>query len=196
VLGKISAPTLVIVGDRDASTPWTEHGKLLATGIHSAQTIHLPTAHLSNLEQPRSFTAAVLSFLESATGEEEPNPLEIGLRVRREVLGDEHVERSIAQATELTHDFQSLITRYAWGSVWARPGLDHCTRRLITLATTAALGRWEEFRLHLRAGIAHGMEPCDVKELLLQVAVYAGVPAANTGFHVAQEVMQQGGVIR
>jgi 4-carboxymuconolactone decarboxylase len=111
--------------------------------------------------------------------------------VRREVLGNEHVERSVAQATDLTHAFQSFITRYAWGSVWARPGLDRRTRRCITLAATAALGRWEEFRLHLRAGLAHELEACDVKEILLQVAVYAGIPAANTGFHIAQEELEK-----
>lgn len=187
LLGKIAAPTLVIVGDRDASTPWADHGKFLARDIPHAQPIHLPTAHLSNLEQPRSFTAAVLEFLQTALEDEESDPLERGLRVRREVLGDDHVERSIAQATDLTHDFQSFITRYAWGHIWARPGLDRRARRLVTLATMAALGRWEEFRLHLRAGVQHGLELCDIKEVLLQVAVYAGVPAANTGFHIASE---------
>lgn len=191
-LSKISAPTLVIAGDRDASTPWAEHGKILAREIPNAQAIHLPTAHLSNLERPRSFTASALTFLETGR-DETPDPLETGLRVRREVLGDQHVERSIAQATDLTHDFQSLLTRYAWGSVWARPGLDRRTRRLLTLGIMAALGRWEEFRLHLRAGLEHGLEPCDVRELLLQAAIYAGVPAANTGFHIAQEEMKKSG---
>jgi 3-oxoadipate enol-lactonase/4-carboxymuconolactone decarboxylase len=190
LLGKILAPTLVIVGERDASTPWAEHGKILAREVPNAQAIHLPTAHLSNLERPRSFTAALLEFLQTSL-DDEVDPIEPGLRVRREVLGDEHVERSIANATDLTHDFQSLITRFAWGSVWARPGLDRRTRRLVTLATMAALGRWEEFRLHLRAGVAHGLEPSDIKELLLQVAVYAGLPAANTGFHIASEELQK-----
>ncbi|MGF2075444.1 carboxymuconolactone decarboxylase family protein, partial [Enterococcus casseliflavus] len=80
-----------------------------------------------------------------------------------------------------------LITRYVWGEIWTRPGLDHMTRRLLVLTTTASLGRWEEFRLHLTAGLAHDLEWCDVEEVLLQVAVYAGVPAANTAFHIAQE---------
>lgn len=190
LLDKISIPTLVIVGDRDASTPWAEHGKFLATGIANAQTVHLPTAHLSNLERPRAFTAALLEFLEEPR-EDRADPLEIGLRVRRETLGSEHVERSIANATDLTHDFQSLITRYAWGAVWSRPGLDRRTRRLLTLSVLAAMGRWEEFRLHLRAGLSHGLESCDVKEALLQVAVYAGVPAANTGFQIASEYLKE-----
>jgi alkylhydroperoxidase/carboxymuconolactone decarboxylase family protein YurZ len=93
----------------------------------------------------------------------------------------------MASSTEFTREFQELITRFAWGTIWARPGLDHRMRRMLTIATTAALGRWEEFRLHVRAGLAAELEPCDLKEVLLQVAVYAGVPAANTGFHIASE---------
>ena len=113
------------------------------------------------------------------------------MRVRRAVLGEEHVDRSLKNATDFTRDFQELITRFAWGAVWTRPGLDHRTRRLLVLAMTAALGRWEEFRLHLRAALAHGLETCDVKETLLQVAVYAGVPAANTAFQIAKEEMER-----
>jgi len=190
LLGKISASTLIISGDQDASTPWEGHGKLLARDIPNSQAIHLPTAHLSNLERPRSFTAALLDFLQSLA-DAPLDPLETGLRVRREVLGPEHVERSISGATDLTHDFQALITRYAWGTVWSRPGLDRRTRRLLVLAILSAMGRWEEFRLHLRAAVMHGMEPCDLKETLLQVAVYAGLPAANTGFHIASEELDK-----
>jgi 3-oxoadipate enol-lactonase/4-carboxymuconolactone decarboxylase len=149
----------------------------------------LDTAHLSNLEQPRSFTAALLDFL--LPGASSQDFFQAGLKVRRQVLGAEHVERSLANATDFTRDFQELITRYAWGSVWTRPGLDHRTRRLLVLAVTAALGRWEEFRLHLRAALVHGLEACDVKETLLQVAVYAGVPAANTAFQIAKEEMER-----
>jgi len=97
------------------------------------------------------------------------------------------VDRATASATELTRDFQELITRYAWGEIWTRPGLDLRTRRLLVLAMTASLGRWEEFRLHVRTGLAAELEPADIKEVLLQVAVYAGVPAANSGFHIASE---------
>ena len=101
------------------------------------------------------------------------------------------MDHAIGATTDLTRDFQELITRYAWGTVWARPGLDQRTRRLLTLAITAALGRWEEFSLHLRAGFAHELEPCDVKEVLLHTAIYAGVPAANTGFHIASEEIKK-----
>jgi 4-carboxymuconolactone decarboxylase len=107
------------------------------------------------------------------------------------MLGDAHVDHAIAAATDFSHDFQQLITRYAWGSIWTRPGLDHRTRRLLVLAMMVALGRWEEFKLHLRAGLALELEPCDLKEVLLQAAVYAGVPAANTGFHLASEEMEK-----
>jgi 4-carboxymuconolactone decarboxylase len=129
-----------------------------------------------------------LEFLQPpATGD----PLEAGLAVRRAVLGDAHVDASIARATDFNRDFQSLITRFAWGSVWTRPGLSRRTRSLVALAIMASLGRWEEFRLHVRAGLAHDLEPCDLKEVLLQTAVYAGVPAANTGFKLAREEMEK-----
>ncbi|MGZ4859529.1 MAG: bifunctional 3-oxoadipate enol-lactonase/4-carboxymuconolactone decarboxylase PcaDC [Candidatus Angelobacter sp.] len=184
-LSKISVPTLMIGSDKDPSTPWEAHGAILARDIPGAKAVRLQTAHLSNLEQPRAFTAAVLDFLLAETAD--IDSLEAGMKVRRQVLGDEHVDRSLKNATDFTRDFQELITRYAWGAVWTRPGLDHRTRRLLVLAVTAALGRWEEFRLHLRAGLALDLEVCDVKETLLQVAVYAGVPAANTAFQIAKE---------
>lgn len=188
-LSRISIPTLVIGSDRDPSTPWEGNGSVLAKEIPGAQAIRLNTAHLSNLEQPRSFTTALLDFL--LPKQNHQDPFQKGMKVRRQVLGAEHVDRSMANATDLTRDFQELITRYAWGSVWTRPGLDHRTRRLLVLAVTAALGRWEEFRLHLRAGLERGLESCDVKETLLQVAVYAGVPAANTAFQIAKEELER-----
>jgi alkylhydroperoxidase/carboxymuconolactone decarboxylase family protein YurZ len=101
------------------------------------------------------------------------------------------VDRSLAGVTELTRDFQNLITRYAWGTIWSRPGLNRRTRRLLTLAISASLGRWEEFGLHVRTGLTTELELCDLKEVLLQTAIYAGVPAANTGFHVASEEIEK-----
>jgi 3-oxoadipate enol-lactonase/4-carboxymuconolactone decarboxylase len=197
VLGKIRVPTLVIGSDADPSTPWAEAGSVLARDIPGAKSVVLPGAHLSNLARPRSFTAAVLEFLIAhahAHNDAAKDPLEEGLRVRRQVLGSEHVDRSMALATDLTRDFQLLISRYAWGAVWNRPGLDHRTRRLLVMAITAAMSRWEEFRLHLRAALRHGMEPCDIRETLLQAAIYAGVPAANTGLHIATEEIEKLGV--
>jgi 3-oxoadipate enol-lactonase / 4-carboxymuconolactone decarboxylase len=189
-LGKIRTPTLVIAGDRDVSTPWEGHGQVLASNIPGAQAVRLAAAHLANLERPRSFTAALLDFLLPKT-DSQVDPLEEGFAVRRAVLGDAHVDKSIAGATELTRDFQNLITRYAWGTVWSRPGLNRRTRRLLTLAIAASLGRWEEFGLHLRSGLRHELELCDLKETLLQTAIYAGVPVANTGFKIASEEIEK-----
>jgi 4-carboxymuconolactone decarboxylase len=109
--------------------------------------------------------------------------LAAGLAVRRAVLGTSHVDRAQAGATELTREFQDLITRYAWGEIWTRPGLDHRTRRVLVLGTLVALGRWEEFRLHARAAVTEGaLSQDELKEIVLQQAVYCGVPAANTAF--------------
>ena len=109
-----------------------------------------------------------------------------GTRVRREVLGDAHVDRAIARTTELDADFQRFITEYAWGSVWARPDLDRRTRSLVTIAILAALGRRDELALHLRASRNTGAAPREIAEALLHVAVYAGVPAANAAFALAK----------
>jgi 3-oxoadipate enol-lactonase / 4-carboxymuconolactone decarboxylase len=182
IVQKIKASTLVIVGDRDVSTPWAGHGEVLAREIQGAAVVHLRAAHLSNLESPHSFTTALLEFLRPPG-----DALNAGFEVRRAVLGDPHVDKAIAATTDLTREFQELITRYAWGTIWTRPGLDPRTRRLLVLAITAAMGRWEEFTLHVRAGLEHELELCDLKEVLLQTAIYAGVPAANTGFHITSE---------
>ena len=105
------------------------------------------------------------------------------MSVRRRVLGDTHVDRAVAATTTLTAEFQDLLTRYAWGEIWTRPGLDERSRRLLAIGTMVALGRWEELRLHVRAGLDHGgLTEADVKEVLLQQAVYCGVPAANHAF--------------
>lgn len=187
LLPTILTPTLIIVGDRDVSTPWQGHGEILAQGIAGAQVVRLPTAHLSNLEAPRSFTAALCRFLL-------PQPsdtLAAGYEKRRSILGDAYVDRARAATTDFTRGFQELITRYAWGTVWQRPGLDDRTRRLLALTAVGALGRWDEFRMHVRSARAAGMEACDLEEMLLQLALYAGVPAANSGFHVAGEAMAE-----
>jgi len=112
-----------------------------------------------------------------------------GMRVRREVLGDEHVDRAIAGTTEFTAAFQDLITRYAWGEIWTRPGLGRRERSMITLAMLAALGRDEELAMHVRAALRNGLSAADIAEVLLQVAVYAGVPAANRAFAIAGETI-------
>jgi 4-carboxymuconolactone decarboxylase len=114
-----------------------------------------------------------------------------GMRVRREVLGDAHVDRAAAGATDFTREFQELITRYAWGEIWTRPGLDRRTRSCITLTALVANGRLEELALHVRAARRNGLRDDEIKEVLLQCAVYCGVPAANAAFAVAQRVLEE-----
>jgi 4-carboxymuconolactone decarboxylase len=114
-----------------------------------------------------------------------------GMAVRREVLGDDHVDAATARADAFTADFQSLITRYAWGEIWTRPGLDRRTRSCVTLALLAALRCEEELAMHVRAALRNGVHPDEIKEVLLQVAIYAGVPAANTAFKVAQQTLAE-----
>jgi 4-carboxymuconolactone decarboxylase len=113
------------------------------------------------------------------------------LRVRREVLGDEHVDRAIERTTDLTRDFQDLITRYAWGDVWSRPGLDRRTRSCMTIIALVALGREHELALHLRAAIRNGLTREEISEVLIHSAVYCGVPAANSAFAVAQRILDE-----
>jgi 4-carboxymuconolactone decarboxylase len=114
-----------------------------------------------------------------------------GMEVRRQVLGHPHVDRASAQTIPLTGEFQDLITRYAWGEIWTRPGLDIRTRRILVLGTLIALGRFEEFRMHARAALNEGgFTEEDLKEIVLQQAIYCGVPAANTAFEVLRDVLK------
>jgi 4-carboxymuconolactone decarboxylase len=115
---------------------------------------------------------------------------EQGLAVRREVLGNEHVDRAVANTTAFTAPFQDLITRYAWGEIWSRPGLSRAERSMITLTALAVLRQDEELAMHVRAALANGLSPSQIQEVLLQVAVYAGVPAANRAFAIAAEVLE------
>jgi 4-carboxymuconolactone decarboxylase len=115
-----------------------------------------------------------------------------GMKTRRKVLGDEWVDRAEKNKTKFNEDFQSLITRYAWDEIWNRPGIDHPTRRMLVIAMMVALGRWEEFRLHVQAALkSKDLSEDDLKEVLLQAAIYCGVPAANTAFKEAREVIAE-----
>ena len=114
-----------------------------------------------------------------------------GMTVRRGVLGDVHVDRSLTKRSAFNEEFQDLITRYAWGEIWTRPGLPRHTRSLLTLGLMVALNRGDEFRLHVRAAFNNGVTRDEIKEVLLQTAIYCGVPAANTAFHLAEEVFAQ-----
>ena len=116
---------------------------------------------------------------------------ERGMKVRREVLGDAHVDEAVARTTGFTADFQDLITRYAWGEIWTRPGLDRRTRSAIALTALIAAGRMDELPMHVRAALRNGLSEDEIKEVLLQTAVYCGVPAANTAFAVAARVLDE-----
>ena len=118
---------------------------------------------------------------------------ERGMKVRREVLGDEHVDAATARTTDFTADFQDLITRYAWGEIWARPGLDRRTRSCMTLIALVALNRMDELAMHVRSARRNGLTPDEIKEVLLHSAIYCGVPAAHTAFAVAKQVLDDEG---
>jgi 4-carboxymuconolactone decarboxylase len=115
---------------------------------------------------------------------------EQGMKVRREVLGDEHVDEAVERASDFTADFQDLITRYAWGEIWDRPGLDRRTRSAITITALVARGQFDELAMHLRAAVRNGLTRDEIKEVLLQTAIYCGVPAANSAFAVAERVLR------
>ena len=116
---------------------------------------------------------------------------EKGMKVRRAVLGDAHVDRSLTKVDDFNGEFQDLITRYAWGEIWTRPGLPRHTRSVLTLGLMIALNRGDEFKLHVRAAFNNGVTRDEIKEVILQCAIYAGVPAANSAFHLAEEVFAQ-----
>lgn len=195
-LAAIRAPGLVVHGLRDVSTPYEGHGERIVAAMPGAGVAALDTGHLPCLEAPAALAALVVAFHRSMTGADAREGAaatlyESGLRTRRAVLGDAWVDASLAARSEFNADFQAFITRFAWDGVWNRPGLDHRTRRLLAIAMTASLGRWEEFRLHVRSGLeAHGFTVEELREALIQVAVYAGVPAANTAFAEAGDLVE------
>jgi 3-oxoadipate enol-lactonase/4-carboxymuconolactone decarboxylase len=191
----IDAPTLVIGGRKDVSTPFEGHGDKIAAAIPGAHIAMLDAAHLPCLEAPTAFAGAVRDFVAEALGGTAARDagevlFQAGLKNRRKVLGDAWVDKSLAKRTDFTADYQAMITRYAWNEIWGRPGLDHRTRRLLVVAICASLARWEEFRLHVRAGLEQGgFTQHELKEVLMQTAIYAGVPAANTAFTEASEII-------
>jgi 3-oxoadipate enol-lactonase/4-carboxymuconolactone decarboxylase len=118
-----------------------------------------------------------------------------GMQLRRAVLGDEHVDRAVEGTTKFTEDFQDLITRYAWGEIWTRPGLDRRMRSAMTITALVARGHLDELALHVRAALRNGLSPDEIAEVLLHSAIYCGVPAANSAFKVAQQVLKEEGVL-
>lgn len=135
--------------------------------------------------RPSSETPANASFVPAA------DPYDAGMAVRREVLSDAHVDRAEARKDEFTSDFQAMITRYAWGTIWTRPGLPRTTRSAITLTAMIASGYWEELEMHVRAALRNGMTPEEIKEVFLQCAIYCSVPAANVAFSIGQRVLRE-----
>ncbi|GAB2890085.1 bifunctional 3-oxoadipate enol-lactonase/4-carboxymuconolactone decarboxylase PcaDC [Streptomyces mayteni] len=189
-LSSVTAPTLVIAGRDDPATP-PAHARELADGIPGASLTELAgAAHLAHLERPAAVLAALLDHLGAA---DDAGRHAAGLAVRRAVLGDAHVDRALARATPLTAPFQDLITRYAWGEIWTRPGLSRHTRSCVTLTALVAGGHLEELALHVRAALRNGLTPEEIGEVLLQSAIYCGVPAANAAFAVADRVLRDVG---
>jgi 3-oxoadipate enol-lactonase / 4-carboxymuconolactone decarboxylase len=172
---------LTIAGDDDPVTPPAKLEAIRAE-IPGARDAVIPgTRHMTNAEQPGFFTHVLAGFLAEGAG----------LRTRREVLGDAHVDRATAGTTDFTADFQAFITRYAWGEIWTRPGLDRRMRSAITITALIAHGHDNELAMHIRAALRNGLTPDEIKEVILQSAIYLGVPAANTAFAIAKRVLEE-----
>ncbi|MCW2867198.1 MAG: 4-carboxymuconolactone decarboxylase / 3-oxoadipate enol-lactonase [Marmoricola sp.] len=197
-LGEVRAPVLAVAGETDAATPPAKLREI-ADGVRSGRFVELPgVGHLAPAEAP-----AVVARLvrEHVLGEQPPQEAPTspapsyaaGMSVRREVLGDAHVDRATAGATDLTRDFQEFITTYAWGGIWTRPGLDRRSRSMITLTALIARGHHEELAMHVRAARTNGLTVEEIKEVILQSAIYCGVPDANTAFRIAQQALAEPG---
>ncbi len=195
-LGKIDVPVLAVAGSDDGTTT-TESLREIADGVQHGRLVELDgIAHLAPAEAPAEVARLIRQHV---LGETEPEAEETahgpaydeGMAVRRAVLGDAHVDRATANATELTREFQDFITEYAWGGIWTRPGLDRRSRSLITLTALIARGHHEELAMHLRAARTNGLTNDEIKELILQSAIYCGVPDANTAFRIAQGVLAE-----
>jgi 3-oxoadipate enol-lactonase/4-carboxymuconolactone decarboxylase len=202
-LGEIRSPVLAVAGALDQVTPPADLAQL-ADGVADGRLVVLDdVAHLAPAERPqevadellRHFAPSLPAPSDSAPTDDAARPArtpyEAGLVVRREVLGDAHVDRANAAVTDFTREFQELITSYAWGTIWTRPGLDRRSRSLITLTALVARGHHEELAMHVRAARTNGLTNDEIKELLLQTAIYCGVPDANAAFRVAQQVLSE-----
>ncbi len=183
-LNKIPNTTLIIAGDRDPSTT-VDDAWYLVKQIPNATLQILPSKHLPCIESPYRFAKAMIDFL---VGEK---TIEKGMHVRRTVLGNAHVDRSLKNKNEFNADFQEFISKYAWGEIWTRPGLSKPKRSLITLAMMIALNRKAEFKMHVLAALHNGVPVEEIKEVIMQSGIYCGLPAANEAFHLAQEVFKE-----
>lgn len=184
---KLTHPTLVLVGDQDQATPVAASEAIRDAIPHSNLEIVAGAAHIPTVEKPLEITDAIARFLSPAVADF----YEGGMIVRKQVLGEAHVARATAAITPFDRPFQEFITRTAWGGVWTRPGLDRRTRSLLTIGLMAALGHHEELKLHVRASRNTGATPDDIAEVLIQVAAYAGIPAANSAVRIAKETFRE-----
>ncbi|MFD6951580.1 3-oxoadipate enol-lactonase [Nocardiopsis sp. TSRI0078] len=185
-LHRITAPTLVIAGADDPATPPAGNAELIAERVPGARLAVLEeAAHLLSWQQSTKVNTLLTQHFASADRHAS------GMRVRRAVLGDEHVDRAEARKSAFTEPFQDLITRYAWGEIWTRPGLDRRTRSCMVLTALVAHGHWAELAMHVRAALRNGLSRDEIGEVFLQAAIYCGVPAANKAFGIAQEVFAE-----
>lgn len=180
----LRVPALVMVGDQDQATPLAS-AQALQGALHGSLVVLPGAAHIPTIEVPDLVTRVIRDFLLPPV----TDTLEAGMAVRRRVLGDAHVDRATAAATDLDRDFQAFITRTAWGGVWTRPGLDLRTRSLLVITMLASLGHHEELRLHVRATRNTGATPEDILEVMMHVAAYAGIPAANSAMRIAKQAL-------
>jgi len=192
-LPEIVTSVLAVAGECDVPTP-PEFLRRIASGVMQGRFVVLSgVGHLAPAEAPQEVATLVAEHiglpLQTFTTTEDV--YEAGMTVRREVLGDEHVDRAVAATTDLTADFQHMITQYAWGTIWTRPGLDRRSRSMITLTALIARGHHEELAMHLRAARRNGLSTDEIKEVLLQAAIYCGVPDANSAFRIATEVLSE-----
>ncbi|MFS7878205.1 bifunctional 3-oxoadipate enol-lactonase/4-carboxymuconolactone decarboxylase PcaDC [Streptomyces asiaticus] len=190
-LAKITAPTLVVAGRDDPATP-PSHARQIADAVPGASLLEVAgAAHLAGVERPEAVTGALLTHLSNPTPSQprdDASRHDAGMAVRRAVLGDAHVARAVARTTPFTARFQDFITRYAWGEIWTGDGLDRRTRSCITLTALIAHGHDAELAMHIRAALTNGLTRDEIGEVLLQSAIYCGVPAANSAFAIAQRV--------
>ncbi|MGP4052133.1 bifunctional 3-oxoadipate enol-lactonase/4-carboxymuconolactone decarboxylase PcaDC [Streptomyces sp. 2A115] len=174
---------------RHFSSAWQQPAYDLSTGQMAI--VAPPAKPVLAAPPPVSPVAEIAAAAQPEATLGRPDPYDAGIKVRREVLGDAHVDRALAQADEFSGDFQEFITRYAWGEIWDRPGLDRRSRSCVTLTALVAGGHLDELAFHTRAALRNGLTPVEIKEVLLQAAVYCGVPAANSAFRVAQQVIRE-----
>ena len=186
-LAEIAVPVLAVAGAEDVATQ-ADLLREIADGVQrGALQILDGVAHLAPAEAPQEVAKLIMKHLDA----DEPGAdrYAAGMQVRRQVLGDAHVDRATSATTDFTRDFQQLITEYAWGSIWTRPGLDRRSRSMITLTALVARGHHEELAMHIRAARRNGLSVNEIKEVLLQTAIYCGVPDANTAFRIAQAAL-------